>query len=71
MVSLRPVLPSLQAIHALCDRRGEADRHVAGTRRQIAVIRSLADELHRCASGGEVAHAMREQLIAELARLGC
>ncbi len=38
---------------------------------QIAVVHALTDELERCLALGETAHAIREQLVHELTRLGC
>jgi hypothetical protein len=38
---------------------------------QIAVVRSLVDELERSLAWGGADDARREQLVAELARLGC
>lgn len=41
------------------------------TRRQIAIVRSIADEIGRCALGGSLLDALRAQFIEELSRLGC
>ncbi len=41
------------------------------TRRQIAVVRAIADELERCVAADPIALALEEQLAHELARLGC
>jgi hypothetical protein len=50
---------------------GRADRHaVSRVRGQIACARALLDEVDRCASPG-LEGAASEQLVEELARLGC
>jgi hypothetical protein len=43
---------------------------LADPRMQLAVVHALTDELDRCVAFGEAAHAIREQLTHELARLG-
>jgi hypothetical protein len=44
---------------------------VLATKQQIAVVRTLADELERCLVPGGAALAVQGQLVEELARLGC
>jgi hypothetical protein len=47
---------------------------VVAARRQIAAFRTVADELERCLASGSDAHhseAVGDQLIEEMARLGC
>ncbi len=46
------------------------DFRVATVRRQMAVVRTLADEIERCLAPAE-GEAVREQLVQELTRLGC
>jgi hypothetical protein len=43
---------------------------LADPRMQLAVVHALTDELERCVAFGEAAHAIREQLIHEVTRLG-
>jgi hypothetical protein len=43
---------------------------LAATKRQIAVVRTLADELERCLRSGVSFEMLREQLVHELGRLG-
>jgi hypothetical protein len=68
-----PHLPPIEPPASVDDRRlcGEL-RHVT-TRRQIALVRSVSDELEHCLSdwpGHGAVVAMRAQLIEEVARLG-
>jgi hypothetical protein len=51
-------------------RSGEASC-IADAKMQIAVVHALTDELERCVAFGEAVHAIREQLVHELTRLGC
>jgi hypothetical protein len=39
--------------------------------RQLAIVRTIADEVDRCAADGLAAVSLHEQLAQELARLGC
>jgi len=39
--------------------------------RQLAIVRTLADEMDRCTASGLTAASLHEQLVQELARLGC
>lgn len=41
------------------------------TRRQIAVVRAIADEIERCVQGGSFLQTLRAQFREELSRLGC
>jgi hypothetical protein len=45
------------------------EQELASTRRQIAVLRTIADELERCVRDGLDPRALREQFDEELARL--
>ena len=73
LVLLTPTdaLPSPRAI-PLRDSRfpsfEEAD--LAETRHQIALVRALADELERCMMRKGAVHAIRAQLVNELAKHG-
>ena len=64
-------LPSLRALHAVDDRLLDQELRLLTTRRQIAVVRAIADELERCLHGGSVLESLRAQFIEELSRLGC
>jgi len=64
-------LPSLRALDADDDRLLDQELGLLATRRQIAVVRAIADELERCAQGGSVLETLRAQFIEELSRLGC
>jgi len=64
-------LPSLRALHAVDDRLLDQELRLLTTRRQIAVVRAIADELERCLQGGSVFESLRAQFVEELSRLGC
>jgi len=64
-------LPSLSALHADDGRLLDQELRLLATRRQIAVVRAIADELERCVRGSGVLETLREQFIEELSRLGC
>jgi 2-keto-3-deoxy-6-phosphogluconate aldolase len=64
-------LPSLRALRASDERLLEDELRLVATKQQIAVVRTLADELERCLVHGGAATALQEQLVQELARLGC
>jgi len=64
-------LPSLRALDADDERLLDEELRLLATRRQIAVVRAIADELERCAHGGSILETLREQFIEELSRLGC
>jgi hypothetical protein len=51
------------------DRPEAGDLRLVATKRQVAIVRALVDELERCLARGG-ATAAREQLVHELARLG-
>jgi hypothetical protein len=65
-------LPSLQALPGRSRDDGFLSEAVGlvATKRQIAVVRTLADELERCLQRGGTFEMLREQLVHELARLG-
>lgn len=64
-------LPSLRALRASDERLLEDELRLVATKQQIAVVRTLADELERCLVHGGAAADLQEQLVQELARLGC
>ena len=64
-------LPSLRALDADDDRLLDEELRLLSTRRQIAVVRAIADELERRVQGGSLLETLREQFIDELSRLGC
>jgi hypothetical protein len=71
VLTATPHLPSVRA-PSTDDEHVPADEPpVLTTRRQIAIVRTLADELERCLDRGRAALALREQLVEELTRLGC
>jgi hypothetical protein len=43
---------------------------LVATKRQVAIVRSLTDELERCLARGSLTRGLRQQLADELARLG-
>jgi hypothetical protein len=64
-------LPSLRALGAADDRLLDEELCLLATRRQIAVVRTIADELERCVQGNGLIETLRAQFIEELSRLGC
>jgi hypothetical protein len=64
-------LPSLRALRASDDRMLAEELRLGATRQQVAVIRALADEFERCLLRSGAVQTLREQLVHELARLGC
>jgi len=64
-------LPSLRALGANDDRLLDEELRLLATRRQIAVVRAVADELERCVQGGGLFESLRAQFIEELSKLGC
>jgi hypothetical protein len=70
-MSTQQHLPSLRALRSSDERLLAEELRVVATKRQIAVVRTLADELERCLVRAGAAPALQEQLVQELARLGC
>ena len=70
-MSVQQHLPSLRALRAGDERLLAEELRLVATRQQIAVVRTLADELERSLERGSPARALQEQLVQELARLGC
>lgn len=70
-MSVQQHLPSLRALRAGDERLLAEKLRVVATKQQIAVVRTLADELERCLGRGGAALAVQGQLVEELARLGC
>lgn len=64
-------LPSLRALRASDEGLLAEELRVLATKQQIAVVRTLADEVEPCLMRGGTAPAVQEQLVQELARLGC
>ena len=63
-------LPSFRALAARDEQLLTDELQLLAFKRQIAVVRALADEVERCLlRGGESEH-LREQLAQELAHLG-
>jgi hypothetical protein len=63
-------LPSLRALQASDDERLREELCLLAVREQVAVVRTFADELERLTSRGRI-RGLYEQLVEELARLGC
>jgi hypothetical protein len=62
----------LWALRASDDRLFAEELRLVVTNRQVAIVRTLADELERClVRDGAAMPALQEQLVQELARLGC
>ena len=64
-------LHPLRALTARDHRLLIHELHIRTTARQLAVIRTIADEFERSVRNGSPGAALREQLVEELARLGC
>jgi hypothetical protein len=63
-------LPTLRALQTSGDERLREELCLLAVREQVAVVRAFADELERLTSQGSV-RGLCEQLVEELARLGC
>ena len=63
-------LPSRTALRDRDDRAAAEELRLVATKRQVAIVRTLADELERCLARGGPGKTVREQLVYELARLG-
>jgi hypothetical protein len=63
--------PSLRALQVNDERPIAEELRLVATKQQLAVVRTLADELERCLMRGDAAPALHEQFAQELARLGC
>lgn len=64
-------LPSLRALCAGDEELLASELRLIADRQQIAIVRTLVDELERCLLRGEDPASAREQVVHELARLGC
>ncbi len=64
-------LPSPHALYAQDESMLRDELRVVATAGQLAVVRTLADEIRRCIERGIGVEALREQLAEEIARLGC
>jgi hypothetical protein len=62
--------PSPYAQYILNDWRLREELRALSIRKQAAIVRALADELEHLAPQGATG-SLREQLVEELARLGC
>jgi len=63
-------IPSLAALESNDDLRLAAELRLARVRSQVAVVRAIADQVEYLSRAGEAA-ALGDQLIEEMARLGC
>jgi hypothetical protein len=63
-------IPSLAALQSNDDGRLTAELRLARLRSQVAIIRSLADQVEHLARP-ENTDGLSEQLVEEMARLGC
>jgi|HubBroStandDraft_5_1064220.scaffolds.fasta_scaffold150277_2 hypothetical protein len=63
-------LPSLRALQSSDDQPLREELSLLAVREQVAVVRAFADEVERLTFGGRMCGPY-EQLVEELARLGC
>jgi hypothetical protein len=63
-------LPSLDALESNDDERLRAELQLARLRSQVAVVRTIADEVEVLARPRD-ADGLRAQLVDEMSRLGC
>jgi len=70
-MTVQQQLPSFRALQASDERLLAEELRVLATKQQIAVVRTLGDELERRLARGGAALAVQGQLVEELARLGC
>lgn len=62
--------PSLATLASADDRRLDAELRLARLRTRVAAIRAIADQAERLSRAADVEN-VGEQLIKEMARLGC
>jgi hypothetical protein len=65
-----PYVPSIATLEANDDGRLTAELRLARLRTQVALVRTLADEIERLSLERQV-DGLGEQLVEETARLGC
>src|ERR1700722_12557974 len=63
-------LPSISTLRSNDDGQLDAEMRVVRLRTQIAVVRTLADQIERLGSP-RLVDGLHEQLVEEMARLGC
>jgi hypothetical protein len=63
-------LPSLDALESNDDDRLRAELQLADLRSQVAVVRTIADEVEHLARPRD-ADGLKAQLVEEMGRLGC
>jgi hypothetical protein len=71
MPTPRELPPSLNALCANDDSLLAEELGVVAAKHQIAIVRTLTDELERCLMRRGAVSAIRAQIVHELARLGC
>jgi hypothetical protein len=71
VLDLAALLPSLHLLQTGDDRQLLDELGLVATRQELAIVRTLADELERCRRMRGAVKAIREQLVNELTRLGC
>ncbi|HEY3820148.1 MAG TPA: hypothetical protein VGL81_23450 [Polyangiaceae bacterium] len=64
-------LPSLRALSAGDDRILADELRILAARQQLAIVRTISDEMEWCLAHRVATNGLREQLVEELARLGC
>jgi hypothetical protein len=64
-----PALPSVSTLRSNDDGRLDAELRVVRLRTQVAVVRTLADEIE-CVVSPHQLHGLSDQLVEEMARLG-
>src|SRR5580658_10455672 len=68
--AMKTHLPSLRALQTPEDEPLREELSLLAIREQVAVVRAFADEVERLTFGGRMCGPY-EQLVEELARLGC
>jgi hypothetical protein len=70
MIMFKPGLPGVKALESNDDHQHSAEVRLARLRTEVAVVRTLADQIELLVRPRH-AEGVRDQLVEELARLGC
>ncbi len=71
MVRFGQHLPSVLALTSEDDALLSVELVALSARRQVAIVRTIADQLEKLLAESAACGALRDQLVEEVARLGC